>query len=67
MSKRPFLMDGDSAGEVIDRWKRRGILCELNADGTGIKVKNCSWPVDGEPVPDVSPEALEELGEHYRA
>ena len=62
MSKRPFLIDGDPAKEVMDRWARQGIICELvdMAMGREVVVRNYAWEV-------VPPEALEELGEHYDA
>lgn len=76
MSKRPFLIDGDPAKEVMDRWARQGIICELvdMAMGREVVVRNYTWPDTDEAGnkiehhPEVvPPEALEELGEHYDA
>lgn len=67
MSKRPFLIEGDPAKDVIDRWAKRGVLCKLNAKGDEIVVRNFSWPFEGKQPPKVPTEALDELGEHYDA
>jgi len=67
MSKRPFLIDGDPAKEVMSRWERQGIACELNTEGHEIIVQNLTWPGEGDALPQVPTEALDELGEHYDA
>ena len=67
MSKRPFLIDGDPAKEVMSRWERQGIACELDIEGHEIIVRNLSWPGEVETLPQVPTEALDELGEHYDA
>ena len=67
MPRRRFLIDGDPAKEVMERWARQGVICELNS--RGIVITNYSWPEPGTDAPpaEVPTEALGELGEHYDA
>lgn len=74
MNNRPFLIDGDPAKEVMDRWARQGIICELvdMAVGESVVVRNYTWPTPDEFGNEVEhhpevipPEALDELGQYY--
>ena len=65
MFKRRFLIDGDPAKEVMDRWGKLGVIPVLNAMGNEIIVRNYTWPTPEEPTPEVPPEALDELGQYY--
>ena len=62
---RPFLIDGDPAHAVLLKWQAVGVCCVLDKTGYGFDIINCTWPTPEEPMPEVPPEALDELGEYY--
>ena len=57
---RPFLVAGDPAYEVLQRWQAVGVCCLLNATGTGVAVVNTT--LNPLPVPE---DALDELGQWH--